>query len=76
MGSGGIYNLLHFEESMKILDAKMEDVKRVQATTIVTTNPGCYLQMRLGVERSGATYEIQTYHLVDLLYEMCGMEGE
>lgn len=69
-GSGGIYNLLHFEESMKILDAKMEEIKRVKATTIVTTNPGCYLQMRLGVERSGADHQIQTYHLVDLLYEV------
>lgn len=39
--SGGIYNLLHFPESMKILDTKMKKVEALAATTIVTTNPGC-----------------------------------
>ncbi|SFJ58971.1 (Fe-S)-binding protein [Thermoflavimicrobium dichotomicum] len=73
-GSGGIYNLLHFQESMKILDVKMKDIEETQATTIVTTNPGCYLQMRLGVERMGAGDSIQTLHLVELLAKVCGVE--
>jgi glycolate oxidase iron-sulfur subunit len=70
-GSGGIYNLLHFEESMKILDDKMKDVERAGATTIVTTNPGCHLQMRLGVERMGWTDRIRVRHLVEVLAEVC-----
>jgi glycolate oxidase iron-sulfur subunit len=70
-GSGGIYNLLHFEESMKILDAKMKEVARTGATTIITTNPGCHLQMRLGVERMGKSDRIRVRHLVEVLAEVC-----
>ncbi|HEY9578070.1 MAG TPA: (Fe-S)-binding protein [Pseudobacillus sp.] len=72
--SGGIYNLLHFEESMKILDAKMEKVKETKAATIVTANPGCLLQMRLGVERQGTSNEVQTLHLVEVLAEACELQ--
>lgn len=68
--SGGIYNLIHFDESMKILDDKMEKAKETKAQTIVTTNPGCLLQMRLGVERSGAE-ETEALHIVEVLAEAC-----
>ncbi len=72
--SGGIYNLLHFTESMKILDAKMDKVKETRATTIVTTNPGCLLQMRAGVDRQGNGDEIRVLHVVDVLAEACGID--
>lgn len=71
--SGGIYNLLHFEESMKILDEKMENLKETKAATVVTTNPGCLLQMRLGIERAGCSGQVQGVHLVDILAEACGI---
>ncbi|PWA11815.1 glycolate oxidase [Pueribacillus theae] len=71
--SGGIYNLLHFEESMKILDKKMEKAKHTNAKTIVTTNPGCLLQMRLGVERSNLQHEVEAVHIVEVLAETCGI---
>lgn len=72
--SGGIYNLLHFTESMKILDAKMDNVKETKATTIVTTNPGCLLQMKAGVDRQGSGAEIRTLHIVEVLAEACGVD--
>lgn len=72
--SGGIYNILHFKESMYILDDKMNKVKDTQATTIVTGNPGCLLQMRLGVEREGQSQWMQALHLVDVLGEACGLD--
>jgi glycolate oxidase iron-sulfur subunit len=72
--SGGIYNLLHFDESMEILDKKMKNAKNTNATTIVTTNPGCLLQMRLGVERSGLGDQVQALHIVEVLAEACGIE--
>jgi glycolate oxidase iron-sulfur subunit len=71
--SGGIYNLLHFEESMKILDEKMQNVEETKATTIITTNPGCLLQMRAGIERNACSDEMQAVHLVDILAEACGI---
>lgn len=73
--SGGIYNLLHFDESMKIVDRKMEKVNHTKAETIVTTNPGCLLQMRLGVQRSELDEEgVQALHIVEVLAEACGLE--
>jgi glycolate oxidase iron-sulfur subunit len=72
--SGGIYNILHFKESMEILDDKMNKVKDTNATTIVSGNPGCLLQMKLGVERSGCSEQIKAMHLVEILAEACGMD--
>lgn len=71
--SGGIYNLLHFEGSMKILDDKMNKVNATKAATVVTTNPGCLLQMRLGVERKGEVPKMDAVHLIDVLAEACGL---
>lgn len=74
-GSAGIYNLVHYEQSMKILDRKMENVKAVQPEIIVTTNPGCHLQMKLGVEREGRSEQIKVVHLIELLAEACDVGG-
>ncbi|WP_026702507.1 (Fe-S)-binding protein [Salibacterium aidingense] len=68
-GSAGIYNIVNYEDSMDILDVKMADVKRAEPEAIVTTNPGCLLQMKLGVEREGKGGDMQAVHLVDLLME-------
>ena len=73
-GSAGIYNLVNFEASMEILDEKMKQVKKVNPDTIVTTNPGCHLQMKVGVEREGLADRIRVVHLVELLAEACGMD--
>ncbi|RYG73199.1 (Fe-S)-binding protein [Lentibacillus lipolyticus] len=68
-GSAGIYNIVHSELSMKHLDYKMEQVKHTAATTIVTTNPGCLLQMKLGIEREGLSDKMRAVHIVELLIE-------
>lgn len=68
-GSAGIYNIVHSELSMKHLDYKMERVKDTAATTIVTTNPGCLLQMKLGIEREGLSDKVRAVHIVELLNE-------
>ncbi|WP_066295382.1 (Fe-S)-binding protein [Bacillus sp. FJAT-29937] len=68
-GSAGIYNLVNYEESMDILDIKMKNAKETIATIIVTTNPGCLLQMKLGIQREGMKKTVRAIHLVDLLVE-------
>ncbi|MFJ7754550.1 (Fe-S)-binding protein [Peribacillus muralis] len=73
-GSGGIYNLLHFEESMKILDGKMNDLKKTMATTIVTVNPGCQMQMNIGIQKDGSANHIKSMHLVEVLAKACGLK--
>ncbi|MDQ0337407.1 glycolate oxidase iron-sulfur subunit [Caldalkalibacillus uzonensis] len=71
--SGGIYNLLHYDESMAILEEKMGSVQQSQAQVIVTSNPGCLLQMRLGVLKFGQPAKMRAVHLVDVLAEACGL---
>lgn len=68
-GSAGIYNIVETEMSMQILDTKMKHTKATEATTIVTANPGCLLQMKLGIEREGLSDKVRAVHIVDLLLE-------
>jgi glycolate oxidase iron-sulfur subunit len=70
--SGGIYNLLHFKESMKVLDEKMKKVNQTKAIVVATANPGCQLQMSLGIQRQGTSEEMKSKHLVEILAEACG----
>ncbi|WP_394582576.1 (Fe-S)-binding protein [Cytobacillus firmus] len=73
-GSAGIYNIVHYEESMEILDAKMEQVQKISPDTIVTSNPGCHLQMCLGVKREGLEEKVRVVHIIELLAEACGID--
>lgn len=66
-GSAGIYNIVESEMSMQILDYKMKQATKTQATTIVTANPGCLLQMKLGVDRENQSENVEVVHIVDLL---------
>jgi glycolate oxidase iron-sulfur subunit len=73
-GSAGIYNIVNYKESMVILDEKMSHVEVVQPEMIVTTNPGCHLQMKLGVEREDMSQNVRVVHLVELLAEACNIK--
>ncbi|WP_239565565.1 (Fe-S)-binding protein [Brevibacillus fulvus] len=66
-GSAGIYNITNFDMSMQILDRKMERVKETQAHFIVTSNPGCLLQMKQGIIRAGLQGQMEAVHIMDLL---------
>ena len=69
-GSAGIYNLLQPEMSRRILDKKMEHVKELEPAIIVTSNPGCLMQMQVGIRREGLEHEMKAVHIVDFLYEV------
>lgn len=66
-GSAGIYNITNFDMSMDILDDKMEQVKETKARYIVTSNPGCLLQMKYGIIRAGLQGKMEALHVMDLL---------
>ncbi|WP_077590600.1 (Fe-S)-binding protein [Planococcus lenghuensis] len=68
-GSAGIYNLLQPEMAKRILDLKMKGVKELQPAKIVTSNPGCLMQMNVGIKREKLEHEMQAVHIVDFLYE-------
>ena len=68
-GSAGIYNLLQPEMSSQILKQKMKGVIEVAPMKVVTSNPGCLLQMKVGIEKEGLSDQMEAVHIVDFLYE-------
>ena len=66
-GSAGIYNVLHTDLSMNILESKMANVKLAQADIVATANPGCMLQLEAGVRKWGRGERVA--HVVELLDE-------
>lgn len=66
-GSAGIYNLLHTDLSMEVLDRKMDNIINTGADELVTTNPGCLLQIQKGIRDRNVN--IKASHLVELLDE-------
>jgi glycolate oxidase iron-sulfur subunit len=73
-GSAGVYNILHTNTANTVLDYKMTDVAATAADSIVTTNPGCQMQLLYGVRRSGLDAEV--VHLVQLLDRSYTTEGQ
>ncbi|WP_064201224.1 (Fe-S)-binding protein [Brevibacillus brevis] len=66
-GSAGIYNLVQPEMAGSLLDEKMGHVAATQADVLVTSNPGCLLQMKAGIHRAGLEGKMEAVHIVDLL---------
>ena len=64
-GSAGIYNLTQTDMSRTLLDAKMDDVLSTGCDVITTANPGCMLQLDLGVRLRDGRQEV--LHVVELL---------
>jgi len=48
-GSAGIYNITQPEQSAKLLDRKLGNIRKTKADTIATSNPGCHLQLAFGL---------------------------
>ena len=67
-GSAGIYNVLHTDLSMNILEKKMGNVNLTRANIIATANPGCMLQLEAGVRKWGRGGE-RVAHVVEILDE-------
>jgi len=66
-GSAGVYNVVQNELSMKILDAKMDDISSVSANMLATANVGCMIQLRAGVEQRHMNLPVK--HVIELLEE-------
>ncbi|HEV7664750.1 MAG TPA: heterodisulfide reductase-related iron-sulfur binding cluster [Chloroflexota bacterium] len=72
-GSAGIYNLTHYDVSVRVLDEKMEHVLATGARAIVAPNPGCTMQLAYGARRRGV--DLQLLHVVDLLDQAYGHQS-
>ena len=66
-GNAGIYSALNTEVSLGILDEKLDSIAATEATTVVTTNPGC--QMHIGTGMKARGMDARIVHIAQLLDE-------
>lgn len=71
-GFGGSFSLFEAELSREIADAKTEKIKQQMektgtTPTMVTSCPGCVLQLTDALNRNGVDMKVK--HIVDILYE-------
>ncbi|WP_173916682.1 (Fe-S)-binding protein [Halobacillus sp. Marseille-Q1614] len=68
-GSAGVYNITNPEMADAVLDRKMENVPE-EVEMISMGNPGCMLQMAMGVQKFGRRSEVvHTVQLLDWAYQ-------
>jgi glycolate oxidase iron-sulfur subunit len=66
-GSAGIYNLTQPEMSARLRQRKVDCILEVDPQIVATANPGCALQLNVGIEQNGRTIGVK--HIVELLDE-------
>ena len=64
-GSAGIYNLVEPEAAQELGERKAKHILGTGAEAIVSSNPGCLLQIRAALEKLGRPLPV--YHMVELL---------
>ncbi len=65
-GSAGSYNLTEPAMAERLQRRKTENILMTGARVVVTTNPGCLLQIRAGLRKAGAR-GIEVLHIADFL---------
>ncbi len=67
-GSAGIYNIVRYEDSMKILSRKIMNIKKSKAEKIITSNPGCIAQINYGGKKNNLNIKVE--HLATFLKKL------
>lgn len=65
-GLGGSFGLMHPEESRAIQSAKIESIIKTGADIVVTSCPGCMIQLMDGLSRYGSS--IRVMHMSDMVH--------
>ena len=65
-GSAGSYNLTEPAMAERLQARKIKNIAATGAETVVTTNPGCILQIRAGIEKA-AGRSVEVIHIADFL---------
>ena len=69
-GSAGTYNLTEPEMAEQLQRRKTENILRTKADLVVTSNPGCLLQIRAGLKKAGSNTRV--VHIADYLADALG----
>ncbi len=65
-GSAGTYNLTQPVMAAQLQQRKIANIARTGAKIVVTTNPGCLLQIQAGLRQAGRA-DIEALHIADFL---------
>ncbi len=65
-GSAGTYNLTEPAMAERLQARKISNIIATGAEVVVTTNPGCILQIRAGLKKAGAD-RVKVIHIADYL---------
>ncbi len=66
-GSAGVYNLAEYDASMQVLEAKVDAIARTGAEVVAAGNPGCLLQIAVGLKRR--RLQVGVRHPIELIDE-------
>lgn len=64
-GSAGVFNLVEAKTARELGDRKVQNLLSTKADALVSSNPGCLLQLKAGLRRAG--HEMPMMHLVELI---------
>jgi len=64
-GSAGTYNLTQPEMAARLQARKIANIEAARADAVVTSNPGCIIQIAQGLEARGKPIDV--LHIVDVL---------
>lgn len=71
-GSAGIYNIVHYKDSMIILERKMENIRKTNAHIVLTGNPGCLAQLCYGANKFNVDVEVM--HPISYIKKALGFQ--
>ena len=74
-GSAGTYNLTEPEMAAQLQKRKVHHILESGADWVVTSNPGCILQIQAGLRKAGRP-DVQVIHIADLMAENLDMDSE
>jgi len=66
-GGAGTYNIAHYDLSMAILKRKIDNVKQTGASVLLSSCPGCLIQLSYGARKYN--HSVSVKHIVQLLNE-------
>jgi glycolate oxidase iron-sulfur subunit len=72
-GSAGTYNLVQPEMAGRLQQRKVAHILETGAEAVVTSNPGCIIQIAQGLRAEGAP--VQVLHIVEVLDQAYGAGG-
>lgn len=67
-GSAGIYNVVRYDDALKQLERKMNNIKNTNVKVVLTGNPGCMGQIKYGTQKFNVDLEV--IHPVTLIRRM------